>query len=137
MTGTARTGTHPPVREVTDRDFEREIEKSPRPTVVMFYSDACPHCREILPHIQGFARDFRGKVRFAAMDVGASPWTTERYGIRGTLTLTFFCHGRPVQELVEAISPAAIRRVIEEFEVRGEEYIRGSTEIEYEISGYG
>ncbi len=103
----------------------------------MFYFDACPHCREILPHIQDLARDFRDRVRFANRDVGANPWTTERCGIRGTPTLTFFRHGRPVRELVGAISPAAIRRVIEEFEVRGEECIRRSTEIEYEITGYG
>lgn len=137
MTGTTPTETEHLVREITDRDFETEVEKSSRPTVVMFYSDTCPHCRAILPYVEGFARDFRDRVRFVAIDVVANPWTTERYGVRGTPTFKFFCHGRPVQELVGAILPAAIRRLVEEFEVRGEECIRRSTEIEYEITGYG
>lgn len=137
MTGTASTETEHPVQEVTDRDFEGEVEKSSRPIVVMFYSDACPHCRAIRPYIEGFARDFLDRIRFVAMDVGANPWTTERYGVLGTPTFKFFCHGRPVQELVGAISPSLIRRLVEEFEVHGEECIRRSTEIEYEVTGYG
>jgi thioredoxin 1 len=137
MTGTEPTGTEDLVREVTDRDFEAEVEKSPVPAVVIFYSQTCPHCRAILPYVEGFARDFRDRVRFVVMDVGASPWTAERFAIRSTPTFKFFCRGRPVQELVGAILPAAIRRQVEEFEVHGEQCVRKSTEIDYEITGYG
>lgn len=136
MSGSTQTEPEHPIREVTDRDFEREVERNPRLTVVMFYSDTCPHCRTILPFIEGFARDFRDRVHFVALDVAANPWTTERYGVRGTPTLKFFCRGRPVQELVGAVQPAAIRGLIEEFVVRGEECIRTSTEIAYEVTGY-
>lgn len=134
MTGTTPTETS--VREVTDRDFEAEVEKSPEPTVVIFVSAACPHCTTLMPLVGGFARDFRGRVRFVTMDVVANPWTAERYGVRGTPTLTFFCHGRPVGELVGALPPAAIKRQVEEFVVHGEECVRRSTEIDYDISGY-
>jgi thioredoxin 1 len=134
MTGTTPTETS--VREVTDRDFETEVEKSPEPTVVIFTSPDCPHCRTLLPVVEDFVRDFRSRVRFASMDVVANPWTAERYGVRGTPTLKFFCHGRAVQELVGAIPPAAIRRQLEEFVAHGEECVRKSTEIDYDISGY-
>jgi thioredoxin-like negative regulator of GroEL len=103
----------------------------------MFSSASCPHCRSILPSLETFARDFRDRVHFVVMDVDANPWTVERYGIRGTPTFKFFCRGRPVQEIVGAISPSAIRRQIEEFVAQGEECIRRSTEIEYDITGYG
>ena len=90
-----------------------------------------------MPYVEGFARDFRGRVRFVTMDVVANPWTAERYGIRGTPIFKFFCHGRPVQELVGAIPQAAIKRQVEEFVVHGEECVRKSTGIDYEITGYG
>lgn len=134
MTGT--TPTENSVREVTDRDFEAEVEKSPEPTVVIFISDACPHCRALMPFVEGFARDFRDRVRFVTMDIGPNPWTAERYGVRSTPTFKFFCHGRPVQELVGAILPAAIKRQVKEFVVHGEECVRKSTEIDYEVTGY-
>lgn len=134
MNGTTPTETS--VREVTDRDFESEVEKSPEPTIVVFVSAACPHCTTLMSLVDGFAREYRGRVRFVTLDVDANPWTTERYGVRGTPTLTFFCHGRPVQELVGALPAAAIRRQVEEFVVHGEECVKKSTEIDYDISGY-
>lgn len=134
MTGTTPTETS--VREVTDRDFEAEVEKNPEPIVVVFVSPACPHCTTLMPLVDVFAREFRGRVRFVTMDVVANSWTAERYGVRATPTLTFFCHGRPVGELVGALPPAAIRRQVEEFVVHGEECVRRSTEIDYDISGY-
>jgi thioredoxin 1 len=82
MTGTTPTETS--VRVVTDRDFKAEVEKSPEPTVVISVSAECPHCEPLMPYIVGFARDFRGRVRFVTMDVVANPLTAEWYGIRGT-----------------------------------------------------
>ena len=137
MTETTPTETERFVLEVTDRDFEREVERSSRPTVVVFSSEGCQHCRAILPAIEGFARELRDRVRFVVLDVVANPWTTERFGIQGTPTLKFFCRGRPVQEIVGALPAEMLRRQIEEFEARGEECIRSSTEIDYEITGYG
>ena len=134
MTGTTPTETS--MSEVRDRDFEAEVEKRPEPTVVVFVSDACPHCTTLMPLIDDLAREFRGRVRFVTLDVVANPWTTEHYGVRGTPTLTFFCHGRPVLELVGALPPAAIKRQVEEFVVHGEECVKKSTEIDYDISGY-
>ncbi len=134
MNGTTPTETS--VREVTDLDFEAEVEKSPEPTVVIFVSEACPHCRTLMPYVESFARDFRGRVRFVTMDVVANPWTAERYAVRSTPTFGFFCRGRPVQELVGAILPAAIKRQVEEFVLHGEECVRKSTEIDYEVTGY-
>ena len=134
MTGTTPTETS--VREVTDRDFEAEVEKSPEPTVVIFVSAACPHCATLMSLVGDFSREYRGRVRFGTLDVVANPWTAEHYGVRGTPTLTFFCHGRPVLELVGALPPAAIKRQVEEFVVHGEECVKKSTEIDYDISGY-
>ena len=134
MNGTTPTETS--VREVTDRDFEAEVEKSREPTVVIFVSAACPHCATLMSLVGDFSREYRGRVRFVTLDVDANPWTAERYGVRGSPTLTFFCHGRPVQELVGALPPAAIQRQVEEFVVHGEECVRKSTEINYDISGY-
>jgi thioredoxin-like negative regulator of GroEL len=71
------------------------------------------------------------------MDVVANPWTAERYGVQATPTLVFFCRGRAVQALVGALPATSIRQAIEEFLVHGEECVRSSTEINYEVTGYG
>ena len=134
MTETAPTETQ--LEVITDRTFEAEVEKSPKPVVVMFSSETCPHCKTILPFIQGFAQDLGDRVRFARIDIATNPWTVERFGIRSTPTFKFFCHGRAVQELVGAVYPAVLRRLIEEFEKSGSECVRKSTEIDYDVTGY-
>lgn len=137
MTESTQTGAGGLIRDVTDRDFEREVEKSTRPAVVVVVSADCPHCRTIMPALEALASEFVAKVKFVSLDAGTSTWTAERYGVRATPTLVFFCRGRPVQALVGALPPAAIRQAVDEFLVRGDGCIRSSTEIDYEVTGYG
>jgi len=42
-------------------------------------------------------------------------WTAERYGVRSTPTFKFFCEGRPVQEMVGAIYPALLKKMVDEY----------------------
>lgn len=137
MTGSTQTGPGGPIRDVTDRDFEREVEKSTRPAVVVVVSEDCPHCRTIMPALEALASEFAERLTFVSLDAGKSPWTAERYGVRATPTLVFFCRGRPAQALVGALPPAAIRQAVQEFLAHGEECVRTSTEIDYEVTGYG
>ncbi|KUG19118.1 thioredoxin [hydrocarbon metagenome] len=124
------------VIEVTDRTWEKTVEKGEKPAVVMFYSAACPHCRTMEPYFLQYAEEFGEVVTFARLNIDANLWTAERYGVRGTPTFKFFCLGRPVQELVGAVYPALLRRMIEDSLQYGEECARNTTLIDYEITGY-
>jgi thioredoxin-like negative regulator of GroEL len=89
------------------------------------------------PYYAQYAQEYRGKVLFARIDVSVNLFTGERYGVKGTPTFKFFCQGRPVTELVGAVYPAILKRTVDEVLVHGKECISKSTEIDYEISGYG
>jgi len=77
------------------------------------------------------------RVLFARIDVLVDLRTCERYAVKGTPTFKFFCSGRPVTELVGAVYPAILKRTIDEVLVHGKECITKSTEIDYDITGYG
>ncbi len=125
------------VIEVDDRSFHIQVEMVRVPAVVMFYSPTCVHCQAMMPYFSQYAQEYRDKVLFARIDVSANLWTGERYGVRGTPTFKFFCAGRPVTELVGAVYPAILKRTVDEVLVHGKECIAKSTEINYEITGYG
>lgn len=125
------------VIELDATSWERIVERSALPVVVMFYSPSCPHCRTIFPYFEEFARELSGKMLFGRLNVLAHSWIGERYGVRGTPTFKFFCRGRPVQEIIGAVYPALIRRAMDDVITHGEECVRNTTEIDYEISGYG
>ncbi len=125
------------VIEVTGLEWEKTVERSELPVAVMFYTPSCPHCRAIAPYFEAYAREFRGRMVFARLNLAMDAWIGERYGIRGTPTFKFFCHGRPVQEIVGAVYPALIKRAADEVLKYGKECVMSSTAIDYEITGYG
>jgi thioredoxin 1 len=125
------------VAEVTDKNWEKYIEKGARPSVVMFYSPTCPHCQAMEPYFQRFAERYGESVFFARLDITENMWTAERYGVLGTPTFKFFCSGRPFEELVGEVYPAMIEKRIEDLLEHGGECIRSSSAIDYDITGYG
>jgi len=139
-TGPAVTDTPAPqeiLTELTDLTWERTVEKSSRPVAVMFYSPACAFCHQMDPYFRNYARDYKDSIQFARLNIMTSPWTAERYGVRSTPTFKFFCEGKPVQELVGAVYPALLKKMVDEVLVHGRECAKNSTTIDYEITGYG
>ena len=125
------------VKEVSDHDWEAMVERNTLPVFVMFYSPVCSHCHQIQPYIEDLARGFSGLVSFVKLNILQFNWLTERYGVMATPTFLYFCGGKPVQTRVGAVFPAMLKKMIEEMIQHGEECRIRSTDIEYEITGYG
>ena len=123
--------------ELTDLNWERTVEKSGSPVAVMFYSPTCAFCHQMEPYFRNYAREYKDSIQFARLDIMTSPWTAERYGIRSTPTFKFFCDGKPVQEMVGAVYPALLKKMVDDVLVHGKDCAKNSTAIDYEITGYG
>lgn len=126
-----------PLIELTDLNWERDVEKSGRPVAVMFYSPTCAFCHQMEPYFRNYAREYKDSIQFARIDIMTSPWTAERYGVRSTPTFKFFCDGKPVQEMVGAVYPALLKKMVDDVLLHGSECAKNSTTIDYEITGYG
>jgi len=123
--------------EAKDLNWEQLVEHGAMPVAVMFFSPACAFCHQMEPYFRSFAEEFKGRCIFARLNITSSQWTAERYGVRSTPTFKFFCEGKPVQELVGAIYPAILKKMIDEVLLHGKECAKNSTTIDYEITGYG
>ncbi len=123
------------VIDVTDRSWEQVVERSDKPTMVMFHSPTCPNCRAMMPYFEEYALDFEGRVKFVRINIMENSFTPERYGVMATPTFKFFCGGRPISDLVGAAHPSLLKRMAEEGFSRGEECARRSTPVDYN-AGY-
>jgi thioredoxin 1 len=123
--------------EVDDRTWEKIIEKGEKPSVIMFYSPTCSYCHSMEPYFHQYAEEFKETIVFARLNILTSQWTAEKYGVRGTPTFKFFCSGKPVSELVGAVYPAILKKMVEEVLEHGEACAKNRTEINYDITGYG
>jgi thioredoxin 1 len=126
-----------PLMEVTDITWEKTVEREQKPVAIMFYSPTCAFCHQMEPYFRNFAGEYRNSVIFVKINILTSPWTAERYGVRSTPTFKFFCNGKSVQEMVGAVYPALLKKMVEEVLLHGKECAKNSTPIDYEITGYG
>ncbi|MGB3944777.1 MAG: thioredoxin family protein [Methanothrix sp.] len=101
----------------------------------MFHFHACTYCQEIMPYFEEYARKFRGRAKFVRINTLESSFIPERYGVMATPTFKLFCGGRPIQEMVGAVQPFLLKRMVEEGISTGVEWRRRSTPIDYNI-GY-
>ena len=90
------------VESVTDQNFDSEVVKSSKPTLVDFWAPWCGPCRAIAPMVEELAGTYSGKVNVKKMNVDDHPATASKFGIRAIPTLLMFKDGRVVEQVVGA-----------------------------------
>jgi thioredoxin 1 len=85
---------------MTDDNFSELVEKNAGPILVDFWAEWCMPCRALAPVIDELSNEFKGKVRFAKLNVDECREVPSKFGIRGIPTLILFKDGKKVNELV-------------------------------------
>ncbi len=98
----------PDVVTLEDGTFDSEVLKSDVPVLVDFWAVWCGPCKAIAPAVEEIARDFRGKVKVAKLDVDHHQQVPQKYGIRSIPTLLVFKGGRVVDTIVGAVPKSKI-----------------------------
>lgn len=93
----------PIVREVRSyREYQALLEHHKTKTglgvIVDFYSDSCGPCRQIAPYYKQLAKQYKGKVVFAKVNVQTAHDVSSRMGIRSMPTFHFYHMGKKKQE---------------------------------------
>jgi thioredoxin 1 len=101
------------VAAVTDQNFDSEVVKSSKPTLVDFWAPWCGPCRAIAPMVQELAGTYKGKVNVVKMNVDDHPQTASKFGIRAIPTLLLFKNGQVVDQLVGAVPKAKLEEVFQ------------------------
>ena len=99
-----------------DATFDKEVLKSDVPVLVDFWAVWCGPCKAIAPTVEELAKQYKGKVKIAKMDVDEHQQVPQQYGIRSIPTLLLFKGGRVVDTIVGAVPKAkledSIKKVI-------------------------
>ena len=120
------------VIDVDADDWEREILKSDTLTIVDFWHERCPWCKMLDPIYSKLSEQYKGKVKFAKLNVLKShenQQTGAKYGVMGTPTLIFFCEGRPVETAVGVQPKKRLKQLVDDVMGKHRECIEKSTEL--------
>jgi thioredoxin 1 len=86
-----------------DATFDQEVLKSETPVLVDFWATWCGPCKAIAPAVDEIAREYKGKVKVAKLDIDHHQAVPQKYGIRSIPTLLVFKGGRVVDTIVGAV----------------------------------
>ncbi|MEO0586864.1 MAG: thioredoxin [Planctomycetota bacterium] len=94
------------VIELTDDNFETEVEKADQPVLVDFWAEWCMPCRMIAPTIEQLADEYAGKVKVGKVDTDANRDISVKYGISAIPTIILFKGGEVVHKFVGVTAKA-------------------------------
>jgi thioredoxin 1 len=98
--------------QLTDETFESEIINSEMPALVDFWAEWCGPCKMVGPIVEELGNEYKGRVKFAKMDVDQNRQTPAKFGIRAIPTLILFKGGEVAQTIVGAQSKSYIEEQI-------------------------
>jgi thioredoxin 1 len=76
-------------QEFTDSNFETNVLKSDKLTVIDFWAEWCGPCRAIGPVIEELSREYSGKVNVGKVNVDLNPSVSMNYGITSIPAILF------------------------------------------------
>ena len=102
---------HPVV--LTDRTFDKHLQRSDLPLVVDFWAPGCGPCKMMAPFFEQAAAELEPRVRFAKVNTDESPMLAQRYGISSIPTTAVFKQGREVARQPGALNLPQLRQFVE------------------------
>ena len=84
--------------EFTDKNFEEEVIKSEKITLVDFWAPWCGPCQMMGPIIDELASEVEGKFKVGKVNVDENSATASEYGIMSIPALKIFKDGKVVKE---------------------------------------
>ena len=102
------------VVELTDANFEKEIEQAKGICLVDFWAEWCAPCRMVAPTVAAIGDEYAGKAKVGKLDTDAQRDTAARFGITAIPTLIIFKDGEPVKRFVGVTSKDDLKAGLDE-----------------------
>lgn len=98
----------------TDANFDQEVLKSDKLTVVDFWAQWCGPCLALGPTIEALATEYAGKVNIGKVNVDENPNLSINYGITSIPCVLFIKNGEVVDKHVGAAPKSAFEKKIQQ-----------------------
>ncbi|MBI4271660.1 MAG: thioredoxin [Candidatus Rokubacteria bacterium] len=98
---------------LTEQNFDDALAKQSGLMMVDFWAEWCGPCRTVAPVLEELARDSKGRVTLAKVNVDENPGLAARYGIRSIPTILFVKQGKVADQVIGAVPRAKIKEKLD------------------------
>jgi thioredoxin 1 len=102
------------VVELTDANFDDEINKSDVPVLVDFWAPWCGPCKMMAPIIEEFAKDYQDKAKVCKLNTDEARDSAMEFGISAIPTLILFKGGQVQKKWVGLTSKKDLASAVDE-----------------------
>lgn len=120
------------VQDVDAGNWRDQVMLSKDLVLVEFWHQTCPWCRLLEPIFAELSDEYRGKVRFAKLNMLESTenkFIAATNGVLSTPTLVFYCEGRPLGSLVGFVGKDSLKQAVEQMLARHRQCIDQSSSL--------
>ena len=97
-------------KNITDENFESEVLKSDKLTLVDFWAEWCGPCKSMHPVFTRVAKKYK-QIRFARINVDNSQDIALRYSVQSIPAFIMFRNGEIVNRMVGAVGEPGIHMI--------------------------
>lgn len=94
------------VKEIQEKDFEKEVIEAGKPVVADFWAPWCGYCRRLAPMYDRLEAEHGDKIAFVKVNVDDNAALAGKYGVTSIPTLILFDGGKAKAEIVSPESQA-------------------------------
>jgi thioredoxin 1 len=89
---------------ITKDNFDNEVLKSNIPVLVDFWAEWCGPCRMVSPIVEEIANEMQGTLKVGKVDIDSEQDLAIKFNVMSIPTLLVFKGGKPVAQVVGAMS---------------------------------
>lgn len=98
-------------KELTAKNFKKEVLESKEPVMVDFWASWCGPCKMMSPIVDELADEFKDKIKIVKVNIEEEE-LAQKYGIMSVPTFLFFKKGKAAEQAGGGMTKDALAKII-------------------------